>query len=186
MIPGLVDKLETSLPENYKEKLKQKDTILNKVNFETAIANKKIQLKSADIDADGFLINGKGEAGFDLTYNIDGSFTIPRDFSASMVAIEEPLKYILNDEQMIYLPLKVTGKGTDVHPLPDVTYLTKRIIENKGKEQLLKVIDKAIGIKREPQAEQQPSGQDGQNAPSSQEVSPEREIIENIFNTIFK
>ena len=74
-------------------------------------------------------------------------------------------------------------------PIPDTGYLAKRLIVGSGKEQLLKVLDKALGRDEESQpTEQQPSGQQDPNAPSAPtgEKRPEQKIIEDIFDTIFK
>ncbi|HLD70049.1 MAG TPA: AsmA family protein, partial [Candidatus Omnitrophota bacterium] len=108
MLPGLADKIEENLPQNYKDKLTQKDTILNKAVLTTSLQNGVIVIQPAEIEADGFLFSAQGKAGFDQSYSLDGSFFIFSDLSATMVSGVEELEYFLDDQKRIYIPLKIT------------------------------------------------------------------------------
>lgn len=170
MLPGLADKMEETLPQNYKDKLTQKDTILNKAALTTTLQNGAIMIQPAEVEADGFLFSAEGTAGFDQSYSLDGSFFIAADLSAGMVAAVEELQYLLNDQQRIFIPLKIQGKGSQIKVFPDMEYLGKKIFMKRGRNELDKALDKVFD-----------KGENG-----SSEKGPERQIIENILDNIFK
>jgi len=178
MLPGLAEKMEETLPQNYKDKLTEKDTILNKVALTTSLRNGMIVIQPAEIEADGFLFSAQGTAGFDQSYSLDGSFFISSDLSASMISGVKELEYLLDDQKRIYIPLKITGKGVKVKVFPDVEYLGKKIFMNKGKSELEKALDKVF-------KKGKGSSSGNPNAPD-QEKRPEQQIIENILDKILK
>lgn len=175
MLPGLADKIEKELPQNYKDKLTQKDTILNKAALTTSLQSGTIVIRPAEIEADGFLFSAEGTAGFDQSYSLDGSFFILSELSATMVSSVGELEYLLDDQKRIYIPLKITGKGEQIKIFPDLEYLGKRILVNKGKSELEKALNKVFEKET-----------DGSSGVPEGEKRPEQQIIENILDQILK
>lgn len=181
LIPDLVEQLEAALPERYKEILTHKDTMLNKVNFSITIQDGKLLIKPIEIDADGFLLEGQAQAGFNQEYSLEGSLIIPADLSASMVQLVSPLQYLFDESQRIFIPLGVSGRFPQFNFSVDLAYLGKRLIENKGKEELKKVINKVFDRENN-----QPIESPDAPADQPEQKRPEQEIIENILDSIFK
>jgi hypothetical protein len=102
----------------------------------------------------------------------------------------EELKYLYDENSTISLPVRVTGKGGGV-PAVAVTQMAidmgKNILRTEGTRQLEKLLNKAIGGNTPPENVQDPAEQD---APLPDEPtpakSPESQIIDGIFNSIFK
>ena len=188
MFPGLRDKIQATIPERYKETLAQQDTLLKKVQFDSVLEGGAFVVNPIDVEADGFSLAGQGRIGLDSQVNIATSFLIAPDLTAGMVQAVPNLEYLLNSEQQIQFPVKIAGKLPNVTPAVDVEYILRTALQNKGKEELKKVIQKAIGI--EDKTSETPSGQpvpppSGGAPPPDEEPSPEK-IIGTILDSIFK
>ncbi len=193
MLPGLVEQVEKNLPEKYKEELNKEDTVLNKVKLKTAIKNRSLVVDSAEVETDVFLLSGNGNLHFNQELDMQANISIPQDLSRSMAASAKGLEYILDESGQIVIPLRVSGKIPNLAFLPDLEYLGKKIILNRGKEELEKVSEKAFGKaggtsetpsqSGEPSSPQTPS----QTPPSEQgdKKSQERELIESILDKVF-
>lgn len=143
MFPKLPEILETGLPEQYKQKLASKNTILTKADLKADIINKEIVLSQINVLADNFTYDGTGKALFDKTYTLQGSFLVPENLSKSIVERLNELEYILDEQNRIFLPLIVRGKKTDMTFTVDLKYLTSKIIKVQGLKKLNKLLNKA-------------------------------------------
>ena len=202
MFPNLSKILEAGLPEKYKEKLTQKDTILTKANMKTSFANRKIILTPLTVYADNFTFQGKGDASFDKNFVLKGAFYVPQNLSLRMVKRVNELEYILDEQNRLFIPLQVHGTGTDLKFIVDLKYLSKKVIKTQGREELKKIIYKSL--KKDTEQEQQnttsqpQTSQDNQqypsdNQPNNEQNSPEKEtksieevILDNVLDRLFK
>ena len=184
MIPQLVDRVTAALPPQYKEILERKNTVIKIAKTDTKIADGLITIREAMLETDGFLVSADGTVGLDQSVNLKASLFIAKDLSASMTAAVEELKYLLEDDGRIRIPLKSYSGGlADFKIFPDLEYLGKRILKNKGKEEIQRLLGKAMGTKEGTSGQEQNSGQPNS---SGQPVRPEQEIIGNILDAIFK
>ena len=152
IIPGLSEKIKTNLPERYKQKLTQTDTVLSDMKLPAKIINGRILIEETVLGADEFLFKGQTQVGFDSAFSLEGSFLIPEELSAAMVVAVPQLQYLLNENNLIFIPLKISGKASEMKFSVDAEYIGKRLLMNQAKNQLMKVIDKAMG-KDEPDTE---------------------------------
>lgn len=188
VLPGLAQKIEAGLPERFKQKLMQKDTVLWDIKIPVTIENGKLLVRDTALGADEFLFKGGGKVSFDGEYSLEGSFFIPQDLSQAMVAQVGQLQYLLNSANQIYIPLKVSGSARELKFSVDADYIAKRLLAEQGTKQLFKAFDKALGIKKEPQAQNQGKDQEqeeGVEEGEEEESSPE-EAIKNLLRGIFK
>ena len=185
-LPNVSSRVESKLPEIYKAKLKSKDTEIKKISSPLLISQGVIGMEPIAVEADEFIFTGKCTAGFDQKYALDGSVKIPTELSAAMGEGIEELKYLFDENSNISLPVHVTGKGPDA-PVVAVTQtaldMGKNAMRNEGKKQLEKVLNKALGV-------EQPAASDakdqGQGTPAQDQRSPGSQIIDGIFDKIFK
>ncbi|HPN55226.1 MAG TPA: AsmA family protein [Candidatus Omnitrophota bacterium] len=189
-LPNASARLETGLPERYKAKLQDKDTDIRKISFTGTIADGKILIEPAAIEADEFLFSGTSQAGFDQKYIMDGSFKIPEELSAAIVNIIEEMKYLFGQDNAITLPIHVQGEGNKpptIHVLKTAEDLFKNALRNQGKEALGNVLKKVIGGDSSSPEEQTGTGQP--ETGQTETPSMEEQIIEKgigILNQIFK
>ncbi len=180
VIPGLSQKIEAGLPEKFKQKLTAKDTVLADIKLPVVIENGRVIVKDMSLGADEFLFKANGEAGLSGDYSLEGSFLIPQELSASMVAAVSQLQYLLNEENQIYIPLKVSGNAGEMKFRVDLQYIAQKLVANQAKQQLFKALDKALGTK-EPAATEQNAASSDSNKKSATE-----EAVGNLLNSIFK
>jgi uncharacterized protein involved in outer membrane biogenesis len=181
VIPGLAQKIEANLSERFKQKLTQKDTLLSDIKLPITVEDGRLVAKDALLGADEFLFKGQGQVGFDGIYGLEGSFLIPPELSASIVSAVPELQYLLNDENQIYIPLKISGRVAEQLKFNvDAEYIAQRLLLNQAKQQIFKALDKALGTKEAETTEQ--------NAPQegSKNKSATQEAIGSILSDIFR
>ena len=182
LIPQLVEKVEESLPDRYKEILKRQNTKLNKVQLLTKISQKKVSVTEAVLESDGFSIIGDGELGFNQMAVLNVSVYIAADLANSMIAAVPELGYLKEEDQRIKIPLqRFEGDIKNIRVFPDLEYLGKKIIRNKGKEEIQKLLEKVMDKNKG-----QSSDQGSEDKSSQEPARPEQEIIGNILDAIFK
>ena len=188
-VPNLAGVLEASLPDRFKEKLRQKDTIITALKANIGISNGSIIIQPMNMEADGFLFQGSGTIGFDQSYAFSGSFIIPQDLSAKIVGIVSEMEFLLDETKQIRFPLKVSGKGASVSFFPDVKQMGITAIKYKGHQELEKVLDKVFDRapkdgSKQPSADTEPT--DDTLPGATQEKSKKQQLIEGVIDTIFK
>jgi len=174
-VPNLAAVLEAGLPERFKENLRKKDTVVTSFKTRIGISNASVVIQSMNMDAETFRFQGNGIVGFDQTYSFDGSFIIPQDLSARMVAAVPEMEYLLDEAKQIRFPIKVSGKGASVSFMPDVKQIGVSAIKQKGRQELEKVLDKVFGK----ESSEQPQ-------PTTDKGSGKKQIIDAVIGTIFK
>jgi hypothetical protein len=178
MLPGLSEKMAQTLPPKYKMRLLEEDTPINTATSSIAISEGKIMLAPIDIEAEEFTISGKAQADFDRNFSIEGTFLIPADLSEAMVVSAPELKYLVNENREIFFPMKATGKLPQMQIAPDLAYISERLLVNQGKQQLIRVIDKALGGKNKETPSEMPSGENDRTIGET--------IVGEIFGTLKK
>ncbi len=180
-IPGLSRKIEGALPERYKQKLTQKDTVLSDIKLPVLIENGRCLIKDVSIEADEFIFKGSGQAGLGGDYSLEGDFLIPAELSAEMVSAVSELQYLLTEEKQIYIPLKIHGRAGEMKFNVDAQYIVEKLVASQAKQQIFKALDKAMG-KKEPSA----ADQGAASSPGSGEKSSTEEAVGNLLDSIFK
>ncbi|HLF18135.1 MAG TPA: AsmA-like C-terminal region-containing protein [Candidatus Omnitrophota bacterium] len=187
-IPPFAEGLQQRLPEKYKEKLNQKDTVFEAVEIKSKVQGEQIFIQDILVKAEGFEINARGK--MDLAQNLflEINFYLPADLASAMLSSSADLTFLLQPDGRLRIPFKAYhGPLTKFKVYPDIEYMAKEAIQQKGKEELKKAIFKALDIE-EAQPTQQPEGAPQEPSPQDtpQDVPPERILIENVLDAIFK
>ena len=183
MLPDLVEKLEQSLPENYKKKLQQNDTEIKSVNFDMNVVDGQLAIDPAQVQTDVFALQGKGTMDLRMNAQMEMQIVIPQDLSKSMAASVQELKFLEDKDGQIVIPLWIQGKVPDkLTYLPDLEYLGRQLFESKGREQLGNLLDKVLKTK-DGSGE---AGTEGQSGSSEGNSSPGQVIVNSVLDAIFK
>lgn len=183
-IPNLVSKIMENLPKKYQDQLKAKDTILRSAEMEVNVKDGFIIIDRLLVDANGFGLRGSGRISAQNILFAKGTLFIEKDLSQSIITSAEDMKFLLNQNGEIEIPLKsYEGELDKYKPYPDVEDLFQKALKTKGKEELQNVIQKALGLENQSQPST-PENQDGENSTPNQ-PQPETIIIENILDSIF-
>jgi hypothetical protein len=92
------------------------------------------------VAADEFSFEGTGRLGFDQKIDVSGTFSIPADLSASMIAGVPELKYLVDLRNRISLPVAVKGPVSAARFSVDAGDLAQRILIAEGTRQLGQVL----------------------------------------------
>ena len=180
VIPGLSQKIEAGLPDKFKQKLTANGTVLSDIKFPVAIENGQIIINNVVISADEFIFKGSGRSGLSGTYSLEGSFLIPQELSAAMISAVSQLQYLLNGDNQIEIPLRITGKAGNVDFKTDLKYIAQKLLESQGAQQLFKAIEKAVGTKSSNPDNQDVPAQEGSgDKPTTEKTIGD--LLENIF-----
>lgn len=187
-IPDLVAKIKENLPPRYKNGLPGEETVLKRAAATAKFKDQSMYF-NAELQADGFTMPLSGNLSLDGNLTLTADFFIPEDLARSMISSVPELSYLSDTGGRIHIPFK-TYQGTlqNIRLYPDVEDLGKKIIQNRGKEELKKAIFRALDIEENPVPPQQPQGQTPAQgeAPPPQETRPEKVLIDGIFDAIFK
>ena len=185
LLPGLAEKIEAGLPDKYKQKLAQKDTVLSDIELPVVIGNGQLVIKDLSLGSEEFLFQGSGKAGFSGAYSLEGSFLIPQELSASMVGQVSQLQYLLNEKQQIFIPLKISGKAPALKLDVDSKYIAEKLMQNQVKQQLFRALEKAVGSK-DPSGSGATVEQNVTSGQGSSDRSSAEEAIGSLLRGIFK
>lgn len=194
MIPGAYEKVIAALPEDWHQRLQEKDTVFDKVDADFQFKDSTVSIKSMEAASHGFLLKSQATVNLTMDMNWTGGFYIPADFSEAVTKSVPEFGYLTDEEKRIYFPLTpYRGKADKFKTYPDLEYIGKRVIVQKGQDEIKKAIFKALDLEdKSPEAgtpnDQSPANdgaQPSQGDASSQE-SPEKVIIENVLDTIFE
>ncbi|MFA5087827.1 MAG: AsmA family protein [Candidatus Omnitrophota bacterium] len=182
-IPGLVERIEQNLSEKFKEKLRKKDTDINEFRLETQIQDQQVIIHHAVMGADMFSVQAKGKMDLANNISLQAALVIPQDLSVSMIQSVPELKTLADEAGQIYIPFSAyEGKVNQLRLLPDLEYLSKKVLMDQGRQRLQDILDKALGTE-EGEAQGLPAG--GEET-GKEKYSPGQVIIDSILDNIFK
>ena len=186
-VPNLAAVLESGLPERFKESLRKKDTIVTSFKTTIGISNTSVAIQSMNMEAETFSFQGSGRVGFDQAYSFGGSFMIPQELSARMIAAVPEMEYLSDDAKQIRFPLKVSGKGASISFMPDIKQIGIGAIKQKGRQELEKVLDKVLGKESSSQDSGRGKLENTEQTPTAADKKDrKKQLIDSIMGTIFK
>ena len=194
-IPDLVQKVEANLPQRYKNGMQlpvgslwEEETAFARV-ISTAKFKDQALSFNAEVQADGFAVTASGNLDIDQTIALTADFFIREDLATSMIASVPELSYLSDASGRIYIPFEpYQGKLQNIDLYPDVEELAKKVLQNRGKDELKRAIFRALDIEETPANPQQTPGEEpsqGEETPQ-EETRPEKILIDGIFDAIFK
>lgn len=158
VIPGLVERLLTRLPENYREKLKAKDTALNIAEIPFSVREGILRLPRVEGSTDTFRLTGA--VGYGLAQGaVQGNamLTIDPALSGAMARSVEEVQLLMNEKNEVQIPLIIQGIIPKVTVMPDVTSVAARVATQKAKDLIGGYLKKAMGGDKETTASGQAS-----------------------------
>lgn len=185
ILPGLVSKLMSKLPERYKEMLKDKDTSFKPISLNFSVKNGAIMFRDARIESDAFYLTGSGYFGLNSDLNIHSNIFIPKDLSGALIEVVRELSYLQNAQGLITMPMDIEGKYPNIYIKPDLDYVIQKLAVAKGQELLEGLFKKSQPAETKPHAEDAAKQQvSAEPEKKQEEVRPEEAIIKAIFDII--
>ena len=162
-VPGLTNLINPSLRSKYPETFTAKDTEFKELKTVLDVADGRINVKSLRMSAAEFLVQGTGWADFTRQVDFRSTITFSAPLSADLTRTAREIKYVLNNQGQLEVPLALTGRLPNVKPKPDSRYLAQivqRGLMRRGVEELQ---DRFLGGKQ-----QQPAQPDSAPTPDKQ------------------
>jgi len=144
MIPGLVQALESRLPQEYQAKFDARDTTLSPLNVSVELNDGALRFEELRIDTDTLRLSGSGSVGFDGLVAIQSILRIEPTLSAAIVSSVNELQALTNQAGEIELPLMIQGQTSRLVVLPDLTYVASRVLVTKVQDLLGSLLQKAL------------------------------------------
>ncbi len=192
-IPGLSNQIESNLSEKVKAKLSSETTVLDKVQSNINVLNKVVSINDAQVESQLFSVAAKGTVDFNLVTSIAVDAYLAPDVSEDLVKSVRQLQGMLDGQNRLYIPGKVSGKVPAIQYRPHVDYITRKVAVAEGVNQLEKVLDKnpevknilnaVLGGGKESQSEMP---QSNTSDPQTTQEESSKKLINNVLNNILR
>lgn len=138
MIPGLIDNLRKSLPEDYQEKLNARDTTLQTIELPFLLKEGTLVFNRFEVQTDSFAIQGGGS--YNLPSSTLGAQTnlfVEPELSAALIRSVKELEYLTDRKSgALMIPMNIQGRVPQVEVKPDLQYIASRLAVAKTQDVL--------------------------------------------------
>ncbi|MFC1624514.1 AsmA family protein [Candidatus Omnitrophota bacterium] len=170
MLPGLVGRLKSNLPEHYRGLLSQNHTLFSPLSTDFNIKNGKLFFQDALIASDGFYLECSGYLDTEKNLSVHSDLFIPEDLSKAFTLVVRELKYLQNAQAMITMPLDIGGKFPAIAVKPDYDYVIRKLAVSKGQELIEDIFRKSMPSEKKDET-------------GDRRQSPAEELLKDIFGT---
>lgn len=161
ILPGVVEKLQSRLPESYQAKFEAKDTVLQDTKLPFTFESGTVIFNDIRLVSESFEMTGTIRVGFNGRVMGQGMILMDPELSAAFSASVKELSYLAADGERIGIPVFIQGRLDRLQILPDLGYIAKRLAVVKTQE--------VIGGLMRPR-EAQPSSTAGPSQSASQQA----------------
>ncbi len=182
-VPGLTNLINPSLRRKYPETFSAKDTEFKELKMTLDVADNRMNVKNLRMSAADFLVQGNGWADFTRKVDFRVTLNFSDRLSGDLAQSAREVKYVLNNQGQLEVPLAVTGRLPNVKAVPDSRYLgqiVQRGLLRKGAEELQ---NRFLGGRQQAP----PQAQDSAPADASKKKkSPTDDLIRRGLEGLFK
>lgn len=147
-MPGLTNMFSPALKKKYPETFASKDTEFKELKTTFDVADGKINIKDLRMAAAEFTGDGKGWVDFTRRVDMRSIMRFSQRLSADMAQSTREIKYLLNNQGELEVPIALTGKMPNVKPKPDTKYLAQMAQRGFARKGLDELQDRFLGGKR--------------------------------------
>jgi AsmA protein len=138
-MPGMTNMISPSLRNKYPETFTAKDTEFKELKAIFDLADGRINVKDLRMSAAEFAAQGNGWADFTRRVDFRSTVSFSQRLSADLSQSARELKFLLNNQGQLEIPMSLKGKLPNVRPKPDTKYLAQmaqRGFMRKGSDEL--------------------------------------------------
>lgn len=143
-LPFISDALLNRIPEEKRAILASSDTEIKTLTADLRIENGRAHTDNLNLINDTFLLEGQGWLGLDVTADLSTQLQFQKDFTDVLVQSVKELRYGLNDQGRLELPVKIVKSATSTRVLPDLNRLLKASAKTALKEKASDLLNKAL------------------------------------------
>ena len=139
-LPGLSNMMiNPSLRNKYPETFVAKDTEFKELKAIFDLADGRMNVKDLRMSAAEFIVQGNGWADFSRQVDFRSTVYFSQRLSADLSQSTREMRYVLNNQGQLEMPIVLKGKLPNVKPKPDTNYLAQmaqRGFARKGSDDL--------------------------------------------------
>ena len=144
LLPGLVQKLQSRLPEASQRHLQARDTLLQPVNVSVTVADGAITLHDVQVASEAFALRGDARLQLDRTLTGQMMLAVEPGFSSAIVRSVKELQALTDSDGRLTLPVLVQSRLPQVSVLPDIGYVASHLLMTKTRDWLGSVLEGAL------------------------------------------
>jgi uncharacterized protein involved in outer membrane biogenesis len=138
-VPGLTHMISPALRKKYPETFTAKDTEFNELKANFDVDDGRVNVKNLRMSAAEFMVQGSGWVDFTRRIDFPATLIFSQRLSADLAQSAREVKYLLNKQGQLEIPMALSGRLPNVKPRPDVKFLgqvAQRGFLQKGVEEL--------------------------------------------------
>lgn len=171
------------------------DTKIDNILANLKIENQICDIVNFEVKHKAAIIDILGQIDFKNNANLSGNMFLSKEVSEELVKKSDGFSELQDELGRIKIPLKsYSGDVSKINMAPDTKFLSKKVVNTVGKQELKKAIFKALDINVTNDQQSDVDQQDGSPQSGSEDtqnkedksVRPEAILIENILDKIFK
>ncbi|MBL8013563.1 MAG: AsmA family protein, partial [Candidatus Omnitrophica bacterium] len=132
----------SQLSQGAEQLLGSNSTKIGSAQIKSRIENANIILDDVQVNSDDFLLAAHGNVDFNQTVQMTAKLSLSQDASASLIKSAGDMKALMDENKQIQFPVNISGKIPNLNYVPDMAYISKLLLVNKGGNELKKVLDK--------------------------------------------
>ncbi|HEX2932805.1 MAG TPA: AsmA-like C-terminal region-containing protein, partial [Candidatus Binatia bacterium] len=129
-MPGLGNIINPSVRKKYPETFAAKDTEFKEMKATFDMADGRINVKNLRMAAAEFTSQGQGWADFNRRVDFRSTIDFSQRLSADLAQSTREVKYFLNNQGQVELPIILKGRMPNVKPKPDGNYIAQLVQRN--------------------------------------------------------
>ncbi|GEM_PF-3526753 len=149
MMPGAAEALQSRLPDEYRQKLNAEHTYLLPMQMPFVVSQGAMHFDSFRLLAEDFALTGAGHIGLDGSVDVMSTLQVNPALSFAMYQSVRELRYFMNPQGAIEIPVRIAGPAGHVKVIPDTQYLINNIAAMKGQELISDLLKKKSGTEGE-------------------------------------
>ena len=146
MFPGLTDSVTASLPPETQADIRNGLTVIDSLNLAAHLNKDAVTLNSSEVMARDFSLTATGSVQLAGAMDIQASIFFAPKVTEAIVTKVPDLGGLKDDKGRICIPVKIRGVISSPEVHPEVKSLTKKVLVDRGKRELEKVLgDPSVG-----------------------------------------
>lgn len=168
-IPGLTNAFNPALRKKYPETFTAKDTEFKELKATFDLADGRINVKNLRMSAAEYVAQGDGWADLNRRVDIRSTVNFSRRFSDDLSQSAREIKYVLNNQGELEIPIALKGKMPNVKPRPDTKSLAQMMQRGFARKGIEELQNRFLGGKRSTEQENDAPADDKKKKRSSTE-----------------
>jgi hypothetical protein len=147
MLPALWDSIQADLPAETRADLDKGVTVIERCDVVGNMEGMTAKIEKAELITRDLSATARGTVKIPDALDIKIDVSIQKALADVLVKKVSDLSALRDDQGALYIPVTASGPLLKPKVSPDVDYLSKKLLVNRGKEELIKVLDKNPGVK---------------------------------------